>query len=1679
MNGTAAVPTEHVVGKSHPAQSMDGATEYESRTARLELNGASTPTGIASHSSPRRQHHRNYSDTNDSGYPLYDGQTANLIGPSNSIPEHLGSARSSRQQFYAEETDGASMSRSYDVTPNQSDRSRKRDVPRHPNVELLTYKQHPETVGQGDEEGGGGSFQERFVGETDMTLSQQETASDIDAKIVEMMRKRKISAGTSRAPKTTVLPTKESMREVMNLAPERKKKSSRTETKRLERNSVHGVPWGTENKPVELEREDSAKRERDANLQKRLDKRRQKQAKQDAAIKLVGFKRVGDFCSSPPIPEEGEMTNQGMRQSSSLNFMSSNAVAVPSNSSRSAEGGKGSISASSSFEFRSGFSPTHTRVSPSRGVIEFGSPRGATSGGPTVVKQKLAATASVPVTSSFQNVDDRTVYRPNLAETHLSDVAVFGKHFDPSQLTQERMEMNVGDLSSVGLNQPSPLKKKGQRTLGETGRGHEFASGSLKLERGSHWTPRSQSESVSPKRQGVGGGDSWEVTAHAARHSSVLSTPSRYRMGRVLHNFRDDVFTEELPQGSMPDIFRPSKSLSPSHRKTQGVKEGTPDSGTSDEEKPKKKRSIGYSLGRKLSSSMRELFSKEKRNPTSGTTWHFEGGGSGLYPAPSEPQLSVLTEQERREILEETEVLPRTRSTEVVLSPQQPQQTSTPATTTGSSGGNPLAHLFIPPKGLSIGKEGTDTKHNMPSGFYEERSVDAGPLSPRKSVGSDNAEYDTASDSEEGYVKSSVNIITSSPPPEAALIEAGYSTGREKGQDRGTSPQTGLTTPQTGPQTGLPTIVERSPPVDVFAGYEMPHSESAPIMKTLEGIVDKKSGKKGKTSKSSSTSESVRETASKKEKKPLFRFTKSRTVVQRGTQSPRPASPLSLPGSKSVSPRSSGRLSPSQRPGTKSSAPGGTGSKSANNNSAESTRRGSKTSLGGGEPSSSPGGGFRGGQISSFSPGGRGSPRGSFRGGAVSPLRSSIRSTTSATGIPGGLNSGKGRGAGSPTPKGSTRSPRGSIQGGSPRSSGRGAKNSPPSGGVSPGLKTPSPRASTQLNASKRLSPVVTRRQPPSASATPGSKGKRRLSEPVVTPPLSVGGSSFSRSPSERHSNVSIGSYKPVRKAPPPPIKVSQQKTPGEAHASLSRTSSKASTSSSTSSPRQRKKGVALSESPLSPRRLSAVLMEKEAAAIASGDGEVFSDKKPKEQDETEKLMISIREKLASLSENTPPDEDLNPLDHQSTFEVPPPPQKTTPTATPFSPTGLEAKVPTYKLTPTGELKIEGEEEEEEKKKEGEKKEVDEVEEEEFTAALTPGSNRRGLRPKTVISALIGGGRGKKKGSVASKDTSGGSFRKGKANTLSAESTTETKTKAAASSSPRAVPKQLAASSSGKPPQKGGVLAGLPPRGPPSVRGNKSGSKIGGGRSQSTIVVPTIKVSETRKSTRKASSAAAVGMATSGGLRSSRGNALGSQASLVRSSIRVSSKLKKNNPMSPEHRKISSLGRQKGGGERPPSRGSMHSLPRNSTAARVSTRRPARVAPVAPGRAPSRKVSTGSNENRKTSVATTNLDTRRTSVLSKSLRKTSVPRSATEESLNRSVATRSMRMPSSRRVSTLGTMPRSSVVSKVAGGNLQASSAAMGVGSGVARKSMRKVSSQTKDVFDAFDKISADAQGKL
>lgn len=1596
---------------------MDGMAQFESRMAHSDRkpfdNSQSRLKTVYTNSVPRRTHNRTQSATDaDHHSTNSESHTRSVIGPSASIPEYLGQTNGAGVGAY-DEIDGLRMSKNYNLADAESELKK---TPKQPKVELLTFKPLVEEEEVGEEGEGLGQ-----PNETDMTLSQQEFVSDIDAKIGAMLRKRKVSERSGRVHKSVAPPTKANMKEVMNMTPGTKKKTSYSEARRQARNSVHGVPWEMD-KDLELE---ETRKERESRLNKKLEKKQQRVTKAASAVLTGYYPKKETFDTSPSIPEEGDPPST--RQLTS----------TPLFSTRNRTGD--TLSTSASFEFASPYSPspsTHMRsLSPTQELVqqmdvESPSRRSVTGS----VSRSESTSSGKSANARFEQGQGRTVYRPNLADTHLSDVAVFGKHFDPSQATQERMEANVGDVGMIGLNPTtSPVRSKMREK--ERRRPESDAvgvhSGSLRMDprrvsKSASASPRRTKNTTRPSSLRTGEQErdelmSWEqqLPSSISFNSAILSTPSRYKMNRVSHGFRKptheengDVFVDEVEKGSMPDIFRrPALSASTfsSSHESRGVKEGTPDSGASDESKTKRRRSIGFSFGRKLSTSMKELFVKEKKSPTSKTTWFFESGG--IYPAPSEPQLSILTEQERKEILEETEMAPRTRSTEAMSSYRvQPVG----VTNESSKEQNPLAHLFVPPSSVSSTNSEQLGQSAPPTGFFEERSVD-GP--PSKNKEESDEEYETASDSEENHVKSVVSIITQPATSDTVLREAGYPAS---------SIETGAPKERTTPQTAS-TKGQNSP----SGSFRMPSSEGDPIVKTLDGIVVKSrkdigggkmaSPKPSPYSKSKDKDKtSVDENS--KDKKSLFgRFSKQqKTALQPRSPSPRALSPSFSVGSR----QSSGRLSPSR--------------KLSNNSSTENvdnTRRASNTSIG-----SSPRGSFRGGLSSA---GGRVSPGGNFKRGVNSPARGSGRGTVTLTGTS-GLNFQ--RGVSSPTSSG-LNSPRGSFRGtssgrGSQQGSTRGLKALTPGGRGSPMQRNSSPRSSfhasppsTRKDLSSTAKSSVSR---PGVSQLTSHKHsptqKRRSSEPVSpsgTPLATPKPISGTRERSRGSTSSTRETPKPVRQAPPPPLKSGTSP-------SISRTSSQTSATSSGSSPRQRKRGISMPESPVSPQKFSDIQLH-----IPAPIGEESSTKNDQEVD---KLLSTVSEKLAPLSASP---EEPNPLDQQTEFEIPPafvektsltpPPHVADDLASSHDSRGGDKTTPNIVVTPED----------------------------------SPVPTRKGPRPRTihVITSLIGRKKGGKespapKSKATSSDlkpTGRSSLRKPKppAGIENGRASPSTK-KITLTVNKTATPKEA-------PSKTNSVPTSLPPKGS-SVRKSNTSS-----RSQSTIEPPTIQVTEARKSFRKMSTPA-TGSLTTGGPKPSR-LGVGNQSSLARSSIRVTGKLKKNNPTSPEHRKASTLNRPKSG-DRPPSRGSVHSLPRHASAARSSVRRPARVAPVAPGRAPMRKISSGSevaNRNRSASLTVQNLPRPRQSVISKSMRKTStlLPPSHAGDSLKRTTATRSMRMSSSRKVSSLGTMPRASVVSRLGGpastGNLQ---------SPVARKSMRKTSS-AKDAFDVFDQISADAKGNL
>lgn len=1555
---------------------------------------------------------------------------------------------------YREEPDGAMLSRQYNVSEAAA---HQKEDPGPKNVELLTYR----PLYQSDEFGEGGMGREY-----EMTASQEQYSVDLDAKIKALYHAKKGSESGTRVPKTKgqTPPTKEDMKSVMNMTPEKNKKKSKSETKKAARSSLYGTPG--ERQPQDRGREEGRKeKEKEALAKRKFEKKSQRLAKTQSAVELLGYRRVEDYVGAPPIPEDMEVRESGQwGKQPAFSPPPAKGFHNPSYL-KSAD----TVSTASSFEFHSPFSPVRTSLgslnrpslSPTQELVEqmeieppvhteVHVPPKAESLG-----QSDTIVEAVTPQSSEKQEKGRVVYRQNLDDTCLDDVTVFGKHFDPSQLTQDRMEGNFGDISTLGLN-PEPLLPP-KRKSGEEGKeGDKSPSGSVRSDqKGKKARSQSESSPVAPvsrkdlkkkekkekkerdsekkkekkvlksKDSSISEQESltspqhlisWDMHPPTNISLPPYVTPSRHKMLRVSQSFREgphgdtnDVFDPDA-KGSMPNLYSlPRSSASSSLSPPRDPKEGTPDSSTSEEDKPTKHRSIGYSLGRKLSSSMRELFvTKERKNPTKRTTWYFAESSEmpPFNPGPSEPQVTALTEQERKNILEETEVIPKIRSIETVES-EQPLPQDRP------KDGNPLAHLFVPPADLlsktdrmALMKDTEMVPSSGPGQFQErsvdgfhERSVDLPSSEQRRSGAQEeksDSEYQTASEAEEDYVRSSVNIITLPPTSDDVLREAGYytspKTASEEKEEGGTA---------AGLQPALPTIVERSPPPsqEDRPSYMMPPSEGDPIVKTLDTVITQspKPEREGEGSKKMKKSAAkspitarakekekekekekggkVKKEESKKEKKPVFsRFSKQRTAIHRNSPSPRSSSPATSSLSSDSRP-SSGRFSPSQRPLSSSER-----GRQQNKSTQDSAKKGSSDKKGGTT----------------------GSPRGGL---SISPV---------------------------------------------------------PKGRLSPTTRIPSPKAGGGTQLARKVSPsaksptaprLVLQNQSPDLS-------KRRVSTPATPTrsPLSIP----KRTPSDRVKSTNsplTGQGSPRALAQPK----SSTATP-----TVSRQSSVTSTvtpsSVSSSSPRQRRTGVSLPESPVTPQRKSFDIQLDVPASI----GEETSSSSQKEApDEVGKLLTSVGEKLAPLSVS--PDISLIESQTESSQDLPREEAKEQEV--------VEEKQGKRRRSVISALKGLG----------GRKTGKDSP-----SATAKKATPPSGL-PPTGVSPAAKSKAGNKSTSLAVAQTAKASPPGSKRWTTS---TTSGATPAGTPGAKTSIPSLSPTASAKKPTPTAaakkltpGISAGLPPL-PPSSK--KSRPEIKTSRSMSTFQPPSIKMTEARASIRRGSATPASSTLSTGN-RSSKLTP-GSHSTLIRSSIRVSSKLKKNSPMSPEHRKVSTLTRSKGSGDdRTSPAHSMKSLPRTTTAARASMRKVSasptggRTAAqlAAASRASIRRSSSGdalSNRNkakqtqmgslkkdkdRKQSLAVLNASMRRTSTLQR-------PQTAVAGgTLNRNVATRSMRVSSSRKVSTMGTLPRPSVVGRVgasgpSGGDLQSS---------LARKSFKRTSS-VKDVFAAFDEISAEAKGQ-
>ena len=1652
---------------------------------------------------PVSRHHRTHSDE-VGGIKVYNPLLPSFVHPVSGEPypqyisTRLGgadqSSSGSGQPVFPlyENIDGAMHSRQYNVQ-----KAEPKEDPESSTVKLLNYRPFHQG-GEGKEEGDNDVVKE----------SMDKYTTDLDEKIKALYRARRASEGGGRTPKTKgQLLTKEDMECVMNMSPQKNKKKGKSyEAKRPRRSSTTAV--GEERAEGGGMGKEEVRKERELQLAKRKAEKKLRVEKSASAVELLGYRRVENFNMEPTIPEDAELMGQPAVSSTGIGGGEKRQGYSNPSYLKSSD----TVSTTSSFVFHSPFSPSHTSTGSSNPFSPSHTSTGSSNRPSLSPTQELMEHATLESpntldtqrlhTSSAKGVSDQqagikssprsekrdlggVVYRQNLDETCIEDVTVFGKHFDPSQLTQDRMVENVGSISSVGLN-PAPLlphktvggregarefekspsesvksdKKRQERTKSES-----YVSSSLSKKDSKRKEKKEKKEREADKKR--------EKKEGRSRHHSITekdylpteqqvanwdrqllenvpipsyATPSRHKMSGFSRSFREQPGLSEVAEGidpnikgSLPNLTRHShRSSSSSHSPPKHLKEGTPDSSTSEEDPPIKRRSIGYSLGRKLSSSMKELFvAKEKKNPVKKTTWFFaESSDMFQENFAGEPQMSALTEQERRKIVEETEIAPRMRSVE----PEEVEdETSVPPKE--SVGGNPLAHLFIPPTDLlpraeEVGYKG-DTglaaagivaepfRERSVDGFHE-KSVDL-PSSMQRNLAApattnSDKEYETASETEEDYVSASVNIITNSDVSDDILREAGYATGstkvgdeEQRRQERGEAGGSRL-------QPSLPTIIERSPPPNRASGIsQLPSpSEVTPVTKLLDETIPptpetmKKTAEEGKKLKKTSSkptsvdkvkdtdkASKVKKDDSKRERKPLFsRFSKPRQPLHRNSPSPRSSSPATSSLSSDSRP-SSGRFSPNRHPVL------------------DTARDPTKT------------------QIPVGKKGVVGSPRGSFgRGGShsVSPA-SSVR------------------GRGSPT----TRIPL-------PKS---GVRAQPSPGRRSLAAKSPTSITTSRLATQKAESPNLNRRRvsaPVSPSRTPLATPKRTGSERMMRAPAPVA---------------------PGRISPGPTQNSPLTSTPKQMSRQSSSTSTVTPSSASSAGSRQRRSGVSLPESPVHVTPIKTFNMQTdvpvsigEEGSSVLGEGETVENR----SDDVGKLLTTVGEKLVplSLSSETPP------------LSLSPPPQSRSSQVD----SSLDEKESIERSSEMSSDRSSGR-----------------------STERSSQRSQRGSRRKSVLSALknIGGGKKAGKGNlqaekskVASKVTPTVDI---PAITVLSSSASKTKpgdrslTPLAASAAHKPSPSgskrwnstpttalnpsttPTASKKSGLPPTPSSYVPkrsapvappkGLPPH-PPGSR--KPPSQPSTGRSLSTIHRPTIRVADTRSSMRKISVPAT-------GHQSTRGATSkltpGGNSMLVRSSIRVSSKLKKNNPMSPEHRKISTMTRP-GKSDGSPAhslnrpRSSSHASMRKVSASPTGGKSAAQRASIRRGslsRDANKKPPSGSgtlkrmDKDRKSSHAGPYASMR----VSNTLKANTLNRPRTASiggTLNRNIATRSMRLPSSRKVSALGTMPRPSVVTRpsMSAGSVQTPSQAI-------RKSFKK--SGGTDVFAAFDEISAEAKGQL
>ena len=371
------------------------------------------------------------------------------------------------------------------------------------------------------------------------------------------------------------------------------------------------------------------------------------------------------------------------------------------------------------------------------------------------------------------------------------------------------------ESKSSSLRRKEPDSKQGSRR-GSKAMSEASPSSSNKDVR------RHSSDVVSPSRMGI---------LPSSKPPLPTTLPSKSHAAKPKKRSSEHAIGVGFVRGSLPDLTSPSRSIGSdslstrsSRGSTRSSRDSTPDiMGLEGDAKTQRRgsKSKRGSLTRRLSQSIQNLVRDSKRGKVQGEVARNNPGptllsfrklstddspvfGDGLVSARSELQLAAMTDRERKDMLEDTEVVPRAYSLECLLPQHKDRSTDKP------------------PHEQSIDRP----LYQERSVDFEERSVDGPRITrpPKPTIvpqDSSDSEYETCSDSESigGFGHPSISII--SQPSDDLSSEVGYASRNTSTVAQETSSSYGCKETETVLSAVTVSSYEKSKAkVDTLSNYE-------------------------------------------------------------------------------------------------------------------------------------------------------------------------------------------------------------------------------------------------------------------------------------------------------------------------------------------------------------------------------------------------------------------------------------------------------------------------------------------------------------------------------------------------------------------------------------------------------------------------------------------------------------------------------------------------------------------------------------------------------------------------------------------------------------------------------------------------------------------------------------------